>query len=65
MTSLRFSFPVAPPAPAFVALPAVVGFLVPPTQLAAVQVVYQAAWERTRAVLTPSRVEKLYRVSVN
>ena len=65
MTSVRFSFPVAPPAPAFVALPAVVGCLVAPAQAAVIQQVYQAAWERTRAVLAPSRVEKLYRVSVN
>jgi hypothetical protein len=65
MTSLRFSFPATPPAPAFVALPVAVGCLVAPIQAAVIQQVYQVAWERTQAVLAPSWVEKLYRVSAN
>ncbi len=65
MTSVRFSFPVTPPAPAFIALPVAFGCLVAPTQVAVIQQVYQVAWERTQAVLAPSRVEKLYRVSAN
>jgi hypothetical protein len=59
MTTTRFTFPVAPPAPAFVAWPMAVGCP------ASVQQVYQVAWERTQAVLAPSPVEKLYRVSAN
>jgi hypothetical protein len=58
MTTSRFTFPVAPPAPAFVAWPLAGHF-------AAVQQVYQVAWERTLAVLAPSPIEKLYRVSAN
>jgi hypothetical protein len=59
MTTTRFTLPVAPPAPAFVAWPMTAGCP------AFVQQVYQAAWERTQAVLAPSPIEKLYRVSAN
>ncbi|HVK15529.1 MAG TPA: hypothetical protein VM533_01185 [Fimbriiglobus sp.] len=59
MTTSRFTFPVATPVPAFVAWPMAAG------QMATVQQVYQVAWERTQAVLAPSPIEKLYRVTAN
>jgi hypothetical protein len=59
MTTSRFTIPVAPPASAFVAWPMAVGYP------ASVQQVYQIAWQRTQAVLTPSPIEKLYRASAN
>jgi hypothetical protein len=67
MATPRFSFPpaVTPPVPAFVACP--VGLLgwMSAEQAAVVQQAYQLAMARTRAVLAPSLVEKLYARSVN
>ena len=68
MTTPRFAIPTAPvPAagPAFAMLPAAVGCWMAPAQVAVTQQLYQIAWERTQAALTPTAVERLYRVSVN
>jgi hypothetical protein len=67
MTTLRFSFPPAatPPVPAFVSVPVGVLGWMAADQLAVVQQVYHLAMERTRAVLAPSAVEKLYARSAN
>lgn len=67
MTTPRFSFPLAdvPPAPAFVSLPFGVYGWMSADQMAVTQQVYHLAMERTRAVLAPSAVEKLYGRSAN
>jgi hypothetical protein len=59
MTTTRFTFPIVQSTPAFLAWPIAVSHLV------AVLQVYRVAWERTQAVLAPSPIEKLYRVSAN
>ena len=67
MVTPRFSFPTPTPVtlPAFLPAPVGIMCLLTPAQLAVTQQVYQLAMERTRAVLAPSKVEKLYARSAN
>jgi hypothetical protein len=67
MTTPRFTFPLSPveTGPAFVAIPAGVFGCFAVEQVTLIQQVYRVALERTRAVLAPSAVEKLYYRSAN
>ena len=67
MTTLRFTFPPTPveTGPAFVAIPAGMFGCCSVDQLTLTQQIYRVAMERTRAVLAPSAVEKLYHRSAN
>jgi hypothetical protein len=67
MTTLRFTFPAEPmeTGPAFVAFPAGMFGCCSVEQLTLTQQVYRVALERTRAVLAPSAVEKLFYRSAN
>jgi hypothetical protein len=67
MTTLRFTLPAEPveTGPAFVAFAAGMFGCCSADQLTLTQQIYRVAMERTRAVLAPSVVEKLYYRSAN
>jgi hypothetical protein len=55
----RFHFPQPVPTPAWVLVPPTLMAGISHDQLALARQIYQQAWERTQAVLTPTRYEKL------
>ena len=60
----RFQFP-EPAVPGFVPVPVTWFAGASASHAALVQHIYQTAWEQTRAVLMPTRFERLYQACTN